>query len=86
MSWADPEGETGGPDTSPIPLKNHKRIGFFSNTGPDPLKNHKATKPAFNVGPSSACQGNAIEMAFRWWADDGQLIVVFGSSLPSSTK
>ena len=26
----------GGPDP---PLKNHKNIGFSSNTGPDPLKN-----------------------------------------------
>ena len=25
-------------------------------------------------------------MAFRWRADDGPLLVVFGSSLPSSTK
>ena len=25
-TWADPEGETGGPDP---PLKNHKNIGFF---------------------------------------------------------
>ena len=32
-------------------LKNHKNIGFLSNTGPDYLKNHKATKPALNVGP-----------------------------------
>ena len=31
---ADPEGRTGGPD--PYPLKNHKNIGFLSNTGPDP--------------------------------------------------
>ena len=46
----------GGPDT----LKNHKTIGFLSNTGPDPLTNHKATKPAFNVGSSSARQRNAI--------------------------
>ena len=38
------------------PLKNHKKLGFLSNTGPDPLKNHKATKPAFNVGPLSARQ------------------------------
>ena len=29
---------------------------------------------------------SSIEMAFRWLADDGSLIVVFGSSLPSSTK
>ena len=58
-SCADPEGRTGGPDPPP-PLKNHKNIGFLSNTGPDPLKNHKATKPAFNVRPSSARQRNAI--------------------------
>ena len=38
------------------PLKNHKNIGFLSNTGPGPL----ATKPAFNVGPTSARQRNAI--------------------------
>ena len=43
----------------PPPLKNHKLIGFPSNTGPDPLKNHKATKPAVYVGPSSARQQNA---------------------------
>ena len=36
--------------------KNHKNIGFHSNTGSDSLKNHKTTKPAFNVGPSSAHQ------------------------------
>ena len=40
----------------PPPLKNHKNIGFLSNTGPDPLKNHKASKPAINVGPSSPPQ------------------------------
>ena len=44
----------------PPPLKNHKNIGFLSNTGPDPLKKHKAPKPAVNIGPSSACQRNAI--------------------------
>ena len=36
----------------PPPLKNHKNIGFPSNTGSNPLKNHKVTKPVFNVGPS----------------------------------
>ena len=25
-------------------------------------------------------------MAFRWWADDGPLLALFGSSLPSSDK
>ena len=70
------------------PAKNHKDKGFLSNTGPDPLQNHKATKPAFNVGPPSAhqrnakCHLNGISLA----ADDGPLIVVFGSSLPSSNK
>ena len=49
----------GGRGSGPS-LKNHKNIGFLSNTGPDPLENHKATKPAFNVGPSSASQLNAI--------------------------
>ena len=72
----------GGTENSDKSLKNHKNIGFLSNTGPDPLKNYKAAKPAFNVGPSSARQRNAIKRR----ADDGPLIVVFGSSLPSSTK
>ena len=71
IACADPEGW--GDKGSGPPLKN---IGFLSNTGPDPLKNHKATEPEFNVGPSSARQGNDI----CWRANDGQLIVVFGSS------
>ena len=75
-------GGAGGPD----PLKNHKSLGFLSNSGPDLLKNYKATKPAFYVGPSSARKRNASLMAFCLWADDGPHIVVFGSSLPSSTK
>ena len=37
------------------PLKNHKNIGYLSNTGPDPLKITK-----LNVGPSSTRQRNAI--------------------------
>ena len=44
---------------TPAPLKNHKNIGYLSDTGPDPLKN-KAAEPAFNGGPSSARQRNAI--------------------------
>ena len=31
--WADPEGGKG----VGTPLKNHKNIGFLSNTGPEPL-------------------------------------------------
>ena len=63
-------------------MKNHKAIGFLSNTGPDPLKNHKATKPAFSVGPSSVHQRNAISMALHWQADDTPLFVVFGFLYP----
>ena len=73
-----------GVRTPPPPLKKHKNIVFLSNNGPDSLKNHKATKPAFNVWPSSARQRNAI--AFRWRANDGPLLVLFGSSLPSSKR
>ena len=40
--------------------KNHKNLGFLSNTGPDLPKIHKATKQALNVGPLSARQRNAI--------------------------
>ena len=58
-SWADPEGGQG----VLTPLKNHKNIGFLSNTGSDPLKNHKATKPTFNVGQSSA---PVSETPFKW--------------------
>ena len=60
------------------PLKNHRKLGFLSNTGPELLKNHKATKSAFNVGPTSAFRYRAII--------DGPSLVVFGSSLTSSTK
>ena len=49
-AWADPEG-TGDRWSGP-PLKNHKNIGFLSNTGPGPLKNHKATKPAVIYTPA----------------------------------
>ena len=56
------------------PLKNHKNIGFQSNTGPEPLKNHKATKPTFSCLSSSARQRNAIESGpmmarFYWYLD-----------------
>ena len=44
----------GGGGGGHTPLKNHKNIGFLSNTGPDPLKNHKTTKQVFNVRLSFA--------------------------------
>ena len=84
QSCADSEG--GGQGFRTTTLKNHKAIGFLSNTGPDPMKNHKTTKPVFNVGSQWARQQNAISIPFRWRANDRPLLVVFGSSLPSSTK
>ena len=54
-------GEGGGQVVrTPPPLKNHRNIGFHSNSGPDPLKKHKATKSALNVGPLAARTRNAI--------------------------
>ena len=67
------KGWAGGPDPPPL-SKNHKHLGFLSNIGPDPLKNHKATKPAFNGMPAKRHL-----MVFRWRADNGPLIVAFGS-------
>ena len=55
----------GGGQGVRTPLKNHKNIGFSSNTGWDPLKNRKATKSAFNVRPSLAPLRNTISLAGR---------------------
>ena len=55
-SFPVPKAGGGGGGGGGGGLKNHKNIGFLSNTGPDPLKNHKATKPAFNAGPPLAHQ------------------------------
>ena len=66
----------GGDSGSGPPLKNHRNIGFLSNTDLDSLKN----KLAYNVGPTFASQRNAIEKAIRWLANDDLLSVVFRSS------
>ena len=57
-AWIQRGGE-GDRGSGPL-MKNHKFIGFPSNTCLGPLINHKATKQAFNVGPLSASQRNAI--------------------------
>ena len=85
-------GRMSGPSTPPHPPRKSQKYRVFSKTGLDPLKKHKATKPALNVGPLSPRQQNAVQMAFRWRADDGPLtddgplIVAFRSSLPSSIE
>ena len=68
---ADPERD-GGLGVSTQPLDNNKAIGFLSNAGPDSLENHTATK-----------LGHHRPM-ICWRADDGLLLVVLGSSIPSS--
>ena len=75
---ADPEW---GDRLDPSPDKS-KSCRVLSNTGPDHLKNHKTSKPACKVLPSLANHRNAIYMAFRWWANDGLLILVFGFFTP----
>ena len=35
------------------------------------------TQPARSVGPPSARQRNAIQMAFRRWADSGPLLDIY---------
>ena len=79
-------GPRGGGDRGPDPpLKNHKNIGFSSNTGPDPLKNcsyQSSTQWWAIIGTPA----KRHFMAFCWRADDDPLIVVLGAFLPSSKK
>ena len=51
-------GGAGGPD----PLKNHKNIGFLSNTGLDPLKITKLPRQHSMVGHHR----HASETPFQW--------------------
>ena len=66
-AWIQMGGQGSGPRT----LKNHKAIGFLSNTDPDPMKKNQSYKSSIQcraiIGPP----------------DNGP---VFGSFLPSSLK
>ena len=66
----------GGPDPPP-PWKITKIKKFLSNrnTGPDPLKFSKLTSWAIIGTPAKRHL-----KVFRWQADDGPLLVIFGSS------
>ena len=78
-------GGAGGSDPPPPPVKNHKNIGFSSNTGPDLLTNcsYQASIQFLAIIGTPA---KRHLMALSWRADDGPLKEVLGSSLPSSTK
>ena len=68
-------------------MKNHKNIGFPRNTGPDPLKNH-SYQASIQYWAIIGRPAKRHLIEFRWWADDGPLIVVYvlGSSLPINYK
>ena len=69
ISCADPEG--GGAGVWTPPLKNHKNLGFLSDSGPDPLKIHKATEPAFSM---LGHHQHASKTPFKWHFAGGQMM------------
>ena len=64
LPCADPEGGT------PPPLKNHKNIGFLSNTGLDPLKITKLPSQHSMLGHHR----HASETPFKWRLAGGSMI------------
>ena len=76
------EGGIASPD--PPPLKNHKNIGFLSNTGPDPLKILKATKPAFQcwaiIGLPTKPHFNGVSLVGPWWPIYSHIWVLYPST------
>ena len=73
---ADPEGAG--------TRENHKNMEFqYWSGSPEISQSYQASIQCWaNMGMPAKHH----LMASRWWADDGSLIVVFGSFLPSSTK
>ena len=72
-------GGTGRPDPPPPPEKS-QNIGILGNTGPDPLKNHKPPSQHSMLGHHRHASETHLS------ADDGPLIVVFGSAAPINLK
>ena len=69
---------TGGPDTTP--LKNHKTIGFLSNTGPDPLIITKLPSQQSMLGhhwPASETPFNGVSLAGRLWPALSAIWILF---------
>ena len=64
--WAETKGDRGsGPS-----LKNHKNIGFLSNTGPDPKKwqSYQASiQCRVIIGTPAKRHLNGVSLAGRWW-------------------
>ena len=72
---------------TPTPEKS-QNIGFLSNIGLDPQKNTKLPNKHSMLGHHRHASETPITgiLAFRWRTNNGPLMVVFGSYLPSSTK
>ena len=66
---ADPEGGGGYRGSGHRPLRNHKNIGFPSDTDPEPLKNHKAAQANIQCwainGTPAKCHLNSVSLAGR---------------------
>ena len=54
--------QRGDRGSGPPSLKNHKNIGFLSNTGWDPILKYKATKPSFDDGPKLVVFGSTHQL------------------------
>ena len=68
----DPECRGRGQDRTPPPGKS-QNYRVPSNTGLDPLKITKLPGASIRCWTDIDRQQNAIEIAFRWWADGGSL-------------
>ena len=75
----------GGDKRSGSPLEKSQKYRVFSNTGPDFLKITKLSSQHSVLGHHRHAR-ETPKMVLCWRANDDPLIVVFGSSLPLSTK
>ena len=82
-SCADPEGGDKGSGPSP-PLKNHKNIGFLSNTGPDPLKIKKL--PSYHLILGHHRPISVSETPFKWRFAGRPMMARFKCYLDSHKK
>ena len=62
----------GGQGVRTPPLKNHKNIGFLSNTDLDPLKNHKLLSQHSIMGH----HWHASKTPFKWRFSDGPMMAL----------
>ena len=88
MFWSHDQDDCHAPCADPdrgqgirIPLKNHKNIGSLSHTSLDPLKNHKLCSQHSMLGHHRHTRETPFKWhLFRWRADDGPILVIFGST------